>query len=133
MRESAPHRRDETERSRMAQYLLSIYQPDGEPPPPEFLEPVMRKLHAMNQELKAAGAWVFSRGLHAPSTATVVRLRDRDMVTTDGPYIEGKEHIGGFWIVDVPDLDSALLWARKAAQATGLPIEVRPFRDVPEH
>jgi hypothetical protein len=116
----------------MAQYLLSIYQPDGEPPPPEFLEPVMRKLHAMNQELKAAGAWVFSRGLHAPGTATVVRLRDRDIVTTDGPYIEGKEHIGGFWIVDVPDLDSALLWARKAVQATGLPIEVRPFRDVPE-
>jgi hypothetical protein len=117
----------------MTQYMMSIYQPDGEPPPPEFLEPVVRKLHAMNEELKSAGAWVFSRGLHAPSTATVVRLRDRDMVTTDGPYIEGKEHIGGFWIIDVPDLDSALGWARKAAQATALPIEVRPFQDVPEY
>jgi len=116
----------------MTQYLISIYQPDGEPPPPEFLEPVIRKLHVLNQELKAAGAWVFSRGLHAPRTATVVRLRDRDMETTDGPYIEGKEHIGGFWIIDVPDLDSALGWARRAAAATGLPIEVRPFRDVPE-
>jgi hypothetical protein len=116
----------------MTHYLLSIYQPDSEPPPPEFLEPVMRKLHVMNQELKAAGAWVFSRGLHAPSTATVVRIRDRDIVTTDGPYIEGKEHIGGFWIIDVPDLDAALGWARKAAEATTLPIEVRPFQDVHE-
>ena len=117
----------------MPQYMISIYQPDGEPPPPAFLEPVIRKLHAMNQELKAAGGWVFSRGLHAPSTATVVRLRDREIVATDGPYIEGKEHIGGFWIIDVPDLDSALGWARKAAHATALPIEVRPFQDVPEH
>jgi hypothetical protein len=116
----------------MTQYLLSIYQPDSEPPPPEVLEPVIRKLHVMNQELKAAGAWVFSRGLHAPGTATVVRLRDRDIVTTDGPYIEGKEHIGGFWIIEVPDLDAALGWARKAAEATTLPIEVRPFQDVPE-
>jgi hypothetical protein len=125
-------RRQHGEMAVMTQYLISIYQPDGEPPPPEFLEPVIRKLHVLNQELKAAGAWVFSRGLHAPSTATVVRLRNRDMVTTDGPYLEGKEHIGGFWIIDVPDLDSALGWARKAAEATGLPIEVRPFQDVPE-
>jgi hypothetical protein len=76
---------------------------------------------------------VFSRGLHAPSTATVVRVRDREIVTTDGPYVEGKEHIGGFWIIDVPDLDSALAWARKAARATTLPIEVRPFQDVAEY
>jgi hypothetical protein len=116
----------------MAQYLISIYQPDGEPPPPEFLESVMRKLHVLNQELKAAGAWVFSRGLHAPATATVVRVRGDDVLTTDGPYIEGKEHIGGFWILEVRDLDAALGWARKAAEATTLPIEVRPFQDVPE-
>lgn len=117
----------------MTQYLLSIYQPDGGAPRPEFMESVARDLHAMNQELKAAGAWVFSRGLHAPSTATVVRLRDRDVVTTDGPYVEGKEHIGGFWIIDVPDLDAALGWARKATRATTLPIEVRPFQDVAEY
>ena len=117
----------------MPQYMLTIYQPDGEPPPPEFLEPVARDLHALNQDIKAAGAWVFSRGLHAPSTATVVRVRDREIVTTDGPYIEGKEHIGGFWIIDAPDLDAALGWARKAARATTLPIEVRPFQDVPEY
>jgi hypothetical protein len=117
----------------MSQYMLSIYQPDGGVPSPEFLENVGRKLHALNEELKATGAWVFSRGLHAPSTATVVRLADREIVTTDGPYAEGKEHIGGFWIIKAPDLDAALQWARKAARATTLPIEVRPFQDVPEY
>ena len=117
----------------MTLYMITIYQPDGPPPPPEVLEPVGRELYALNQELKSAGAWVFSRGLHAPSTATVVRARDRDVITTDGPYVEGKEHIGGFWIVDAPDLDAALGWARRAALATTLPIEVRPFQDVPEY
>jgi len=117
----------------MTQYMLTLYQPDGEPPPPEFLEAVGRQLHALNQELKAAGAWIFARGLHAPSTATVVRLRDREVVTTDGPYVEGKEHIGGFWIIDAPDLDAALGWAGKAARATTLPVEVRPFQDRPEY
>jgi hypothetical protein len=116
----------------MTQYMLTIYQPDGGPPPPEVMQKVMRELHALNEEIKSAGGWVFSRGLHAASTATVVRVRDGDLVTTDGPYVEGKEHIGGFWIVDAPDLDVALAWARRAARATTLPIEVRPFQDVPE-
>jgi len=117
----------------LSQYLLSIYQPDGGPPPPEHMEGVARELSAMNRELKAAGAWVFARGLHAPSTATVVRLRDRELVTTDGPYVEGKEHVGGFWIIEAPDLDAALGWAGRAARATALPIEVRPFQDVAEY
>jgi len=117
----------------MTQYMLTIYQPDGPPPPPEVLEPVGRELHALNQDLKAAGAWVFSRGLHPPSTATVVRARQGELMITDGPYVESKEHIGGFWIVDAPDLDAALGWARRAARATSLPIEVRPFQDVPEY
>jgi hypothetical protein len=117
----------------MTQYLLSIYQPDGGPPAAEVREKVARDLHALNQEIKAAGGWVFTGGLHAPSTATVVRVRDRELLVTDGPYVEGKEHVGGFWIVDAPDLDRALGWARKAAQATTLPIEVRPFQDRPEY
>ena len=71
-------------------------------------------LHALNTELKAAGAWVFTGGLHDPAASTVVRRRERDFVITDGPYVEGKEHIGGFWIIDVPDLDVALAWAQKA-------------------
>jgi hypothetical protein len=112
----------------MKQYLLSVYQPDGEAPPPEVLEPVMRNLRALNQELKAAGAWVFVGGLHPPSTATVVRLQDGDVLTTDGPFTEGKEHLGGFTIIKAPDLDAALEWGRKLTQAITLPIEVRPFQ-----
>ena len=117
----------------MTQYLLTIYQPDGAPPASVDMEAVARDLHTLNEEIKTSGGWVFSGGLHAASTATVVRVRDREVVMTDGPYVEGKEHVGGFWIVEAPDLDVALGWARQAAQATTLPIEVRPFQDVPEY
>jgi hypothetical protein len=113
----------------MKQYLLSIYQPDGEPPPSDVLARVMRDVDALVQEVRSAGAWVFNGGLHPPSTATVVRLRDGEMLTTDGPYAEGKEHVGGFLIIKAFDLDSALEWGRKASRATTLPIEVRPFRE----
>jgi hypothetical protein len=115
------------EEYQMKQYLLSVYQPDGAPPPPEVLKKVMRDVYAVRDEMKAAGAWVFSGGLHAPSTATVLRVKDGDALTTDGPFTEGKEHIGGLTIVTAPDLDAALEWGRKLAQATTLPIEVRPF------
>jgi len=112
----------------MPKYLLSMYQPDGVTPPPEVLEPVMREIAAIRKELEAAGAWVFAGGLHPTSTSTVVRLKDGDLLTTDGPYVEGKEHIGGFTIVEVADLDQALEWAGRYAKVTTLPIEVRPFR-----
>jgi hypothetical protein len=115
------------ERHEMKQYLLSVYQPQGEPPPPEVLAGIMADLEALNEEMKAAGAWVFTARLHAPSTATVVRLQDGDVLTTDGPYVEGKEYIGGFTIINAPDLDAALEWGRKVARASTLPIEVRPF------
>jgi hypothetical protein len=111
------------------QYLLSVYQPDGPVPPPEVLERIMGELDALNQELKAAGAWVFAGGLHPPSTATVVRLKDGDVLTTDGPFAEGKEHLGGFTIVKAPDLDAALEWGRRLTRASTLPVEVRPFQD----
>ncbi|MFM9367764.1 YciI family protein [Streptomyces sp. Da 82-17] len=110
------------------QYLLGIYQPDGEPPAPEILEPIMRKVAALNEELRAAGAWVFAGGLHAPDTATVVRVRDEEVLTTDGPYVEGKEHLGGFTVIRAADLDEALAWGRRLAEATTLPIEVRPLK-----
>jgi len=113
----------------MKQYLLSMYQPEGDPPGPEVLEPIMRDLEALEKEMKAAGAWVFSGGLHPPSTATALRLQEGEVLTTDGPYAEGKEHIGGFTIINAPDLDHALDWARKYARAVALlPIEVRPFQ-----
>jgi hypothetical protein len=115
--------------STMKQYLLSVYQPDEGTPPPEFLDKVMNDLAAVNDEIKAAGAWVFAGGLHSPSTATVVRVKDGDVLMIDGPYVEGKEHIGGFTIIRAPDLDVALEWARRLAEITTLPIEVRPFQD----
>jgi hypothetical protein len=112
----------------MKHYLLSIYQPDGDPPPPEVLEPIMREVNAIVGEMKAAGALVFGGGLYPASTATVLRFKDGKMMTTDGPYIEGKEHLGGFDIIQAPDLDAALEWGRKLARAITLPIEVRPFQ-----
>jgi hypothetical protein len=113
----------------MQQYLLNVYQPDGDPPPPEVLGPIMDKVEAWNRELRAAGSWVFTGGLHPASTATVVRVRDGDAITTDGPFVEGKEHLGGFTVIAATDLDVALNWSRKLAEATGLPIEVWPLRD----
>jgi hypothetical protein len=115
----------------MPQYLLSVYQPDGDPPPDVDLARIVRDLDALNAEMKAAGAWVFAAGLHPASTATVLRPRGDDVLMTDGPYTEGKEHIGGFTIVQAPDLDEALDWGRKLARATTLPIEVRPFQHAP--
>lgn len=113
----------------MTQYLLSVMQPEGEGvPAPEVLEEIMRDLEVFHQELKAAGAWVFAGGLHSPNTATVVRVKDGDVLMTDGPFVEGKEYLGGLCIVNAPDLDAALEWGRKAARATTLPIEVRPFQ-----
>lgn len=112
----------------MKQYLLSVYQPDGDPPPRVELERIMNDVTAVREEMKTAGAWVFSEGLHPPSTATVVKVVDGRMLTTDGPYVEGKEHLGGFSIITAPDLDTALEWGRKLARATTLPIEVRPFQ-----
>jgi hypothetical protein len=113
----------------MQQYLLNVYQPDGDPPPPEVLGPIMDKVEAWNRELRAAGSWVFTGGLYPASTATVVRVRDGDAITTDGPFVEGKEHLGGFTVIAAADLDAALDWSRKLADVTGLPIEVWPLRD----
>lgn len=112
----------------MPQYLLSFYQPEGPVPPRERLDAIMRELDVVNREIKAAGSWVFAGGLHPPSTATVARFRDGEMLMTDGPFVEGKEFLGGITIIDAPDLDAALGWASKIARATTLPIEVRPFQ-----
>jgi hypothetical protein len=112
----------------MKQYLLGVIQPAGDPPPPAVLEEVMRDLDAVNSELQAAGAWVFAGGLHPPSTATVLRPQGDDVLMTDGPFAEGKEHLGGFTIIRAPDLDAALAWGRRIARASRLPIEVRPFQ-----
>jgi hypothetical protein len=111
----------------MKQYLISVYQPDTAPPPPEVLGPIMDGVARWRGELQAAGAWVFTAGLQPPSTATVLRVRDGEAVITDGPFAEGKEHLGGFSVIQVADLDEALAWSRKFCDITGLPVEVRPL------
>ena len=116
----------------MKQYLLSVYQPDGDPPAADVLARITRDVRAVDERLRSAGAWVFSGGLHGPDTATVLRPRQEEVLTTDGPYLEGKEHIGGFTVINAADLDEALEWGRELARATTLPIEVRPFQGQPE-
>jgi hypothetical protein len=116
----------------MTQYLISMYQPDGVVPPPEVLGPVMEKIAEFNDDLRAAGAWVFGNGLTDPSSATVLKHTGREVLVTDGPYLEGKEHLGGFEIIEAPDLDAALAWGRRLAAITGLPIEVRAFAAAPQ-
>ncbi|MGB6456818.1 MAG: YciI family protein [Streptosporangiaceae bacterium] len=111
----------------MKQYLISVYQPDTSPPPPEVLGPIMAKISAWRDDLEAAGAWVFTGGLQPPSAATVLRVRDGEVVVTDGPFTEGKEHLGGFTIIRAADLDEALRWSQRFAEITGLPTEVRPL------
>jgi hypothetical protein len=116
----------------MKQYLLSVcYPADGSQPSPAALNKIMSNVMALQREMQSAGVWVFSGGLHAPNSATVLRHQNGDIVLTDGPFIESKEQIGGITIVRVPDLDAALLWARKLASATTTPIEVRPFMEHP--
>jgi hypothetical protein len=114
----------------MKQYLLSVCYPAGSsPPPPAVLNKIMSDVVALRTEMQSAGVWVFSGGLHASGSATVLRHQNGDLVLTDGPFIESKEQIGGITILRVPDLDAALLWARKLARATTTPIEVRPFME----
>jgi hypothetical protein len=109
------------------QYMLTIYQPDGDPPPPEVLDPIMRNLDDLNQEMRTAGAWVFAAGLNPAKDATVVRQKeDGELLMTDGPFTEGKEHVGGFTIIRAEDEAAALEWGRRlAAVLAPLSIEVR--------
>jgi hypothetical protein len=113
----------------MPRYLLSIYQPAGGTPPPEIIEPIMRDVSRVDEEMRAAGAWVFAGGLHEPGTATVVRPKDGEVLMTDGPFTEGKEVLGGITVVQADDLDAALEWGRRLSRATTLPVEVRPFQE----
>ena len=113
----------------MRQYLLSVYHPEDSIPEPEAIQKITADVAALNTELQQAGAWVFAGGLFPSSTATVVHLEGGDVITTDGPFAEGKEHIGGIWVIRAPDLDAALDWGRRATRACTVPVEVRPFRE----
>lgn len=115
----------------MPEYLLSVWH-DDDYGDADFADPEiqrrMAQTGAFNEELMAAGAWVFGNGLHSKSSATVVRANDGDVSMTDGPYAESKEQMGGFWVIEAADLDAALEWAGKATVACEDPVEVRPFQ-----
>ncbi len=114
----------------MKQYLLSVHSVEGEPLPAEdVMQQMYKDVDAVNAELQASGAWVFAGGLHPPATATVVRISGGEVLTTDGPFAEAKEQLGGFWVIKAADLDEALAWAAKATEACRAPVEVRPFQD----
>jgi len=117
----------------MKQYLLSVHLVEGEPHPAENdIQQAYDDVDAVNADMMKSGAWVFGGGLHPPATATVVRVKDGDVITTDGPFGETKEQLGGFWVIKAADLDEALAWAAKATKACRSPVEVRPFQDEPQ-
>ena len=113
------------------QYLLAVHSVQGAPQPsPEEMQTAFAQVDRLNSELQSAGAWVFGGGLRPPETATVVRVQGGGTTMTDGPFAETKEQLGGFWIIQCNDLDEALAWAEKCAEACMNPVEVRPFVEV---
>jgi hypothetical protein len=117
----------------MTQYLLSVYMVEGEAAPSDDeMQQAYKDVDVFNAELKDKGLWVFAGGLHPADTATVVDATGAETLTTDGPFAETKEQLGGFWIIEVPDLDAALKWAAKGSAACKGKVEVRPFQEEPE-
>jgi len=112
----------------MTRYLVAIHHPDDYDPSVAEDEAMSRDIDALNDEMEAAGVRIFVGGLQPPSSAKSLRAQPNGKVLiTDGPYIETKEHVGGFWVLEAADLDEALTWGRKAAVACRAPVEVRPF------
>lgn len=119
----------------MPKYLLSAHSVEGEvrePMTDEEMQRVYKQVLLLEEEMKSTGTWVFGGRLHGPDTATVVRVSEGEVLTTDGPFAESKEHLGGFYIIEADDLNAALSWAAKTADCVKTPIEVRPFVDLPE-
>jgi len=112
------------------QYMLAVHSVDGAPQlSPEEMQTAFAQVDRLNSELQSAGAWVFGGGLLPPETATVVRVQSGATTMTDGPFAETKEQLGGFWVIRCDDLDEALAWAEKCAEACMNPVEVRPFAE----
>ena len=115
----------------MSQYLVAIHHPDNYDSSLEG-EAMIRDIHALNREMIAAGVRIFVGGLSPASNATSLRAQPNgEVLVTDGPYLEAKEHVGGFWVLEAANLDEALAWGRKAAIACRAPVEVRPFLPPP--
>jgi hypothetical protein len=124
--------RSEGRNGAMARYMLSVHSVEGderEPPTAEEMQSNWRQLRIVEAEMNSTGAWVFSGRLHDAGTATVVRVANGQVLTTDGPFAEAREHLGGFYVINADDLDAALGWAAKVTSCIGVPIEVRPFAD----
>jgi hypothetical protein len=114
----------------MNQYLMSVHMVEGQAPPsPEVIQKMYADVDAFNKVVQKSGAWIFAGGLCQPASATVVRIKDGEVLFTDGPFSEAKEQIGGFWVIKAKDLDEALKWATQATRACGAPVEVRPFQE----
>ena len=116
----------------MKHYLMSVYHPEGQALPREDQDAIDTDIDALNDQIRKSGAWVFAGGLFPSSTATTLRVNNGEVLTTDGPFSEGKEQVGGFWVIQVADLDEALKWGARATQACRVPIEVRPFQGIAE-
>jgi hypothetical protein len=117
----------------MTQYLLSVHMVEGNPTrTPAEMQAAYQCVNEFNTELHDTGAWVFAGGLLPPNSAKVVRDHDGQLLATDGPFVEGKEHIGGVWVIEAADLDTAMDWAAKATRACGESVEVRQFQEIPE-
>jgi len=116
----------------MSRYLLSVHSVEGEVGDPKADEDMRRwfkEIQALHEEMKATGAWVFTGALHGPDEAKVIDATGDDVLNTDGPFAESKEHIGGFYVIEAEDLNAALGWATKASAVIRKPLEVRQFRD----
>ena len=115
----------------MSQYLLSTYAVEGEPAPdppsPEAMQAMMERIIAVEAEMESTGTFVFGGRLHGSDAATIVRMGDTGLILTDGPFVESKEHIAGFYIINADDLDAALAWAGRVSACVGRAIEVQPF------
>lgn len=118
----------------MTQYLLAVHTVEGQANyvSEDEMQAAFKATGELNDEMQEKGVWVFGRGLHPADSATVVRVNNGEVLTTDGPFAEAKEQLGGFWVIECEDLDAALAWAAKATVACAQPVEVRPFQDEPE-
>jgi hypothetical protein len=117
----------------MPHYMLAAHTREGDgraDATADEMQESWQLIQKVEADMKSAGAWVFSARLHDPDTATVVRVSNGEVLTTDGPFTESKDHLGGFYLIEAPDLDAALGWAAKVTAAVGHPIEVRPFAGV---
>jgi hypothetical protein len=113
----------------MTQYMLSVHHVEGEPMPSmDEMQPIFEAVDRFNEKLQAEGAWVFAGGLEPVETSTTVDNTGDAPIVTDGPFAESKEWLGGFWVIEAPDLDAALKWASEGSKACAGKVQVRPFQ-----